>query len=366
MLFGLLVTLVFTYGQSYWFTSWYLKWAILLAFISLSLATLAVKRSHWSVWLPIVSTLLSGLYVFAWRDNPYAAYDLTDLLAIKGTVAYATFSYLAFLSYFLLACSRDLSFVLVGFGALCFLDSGSVLVQWLSGTAPYHRGGLIGNASMNGCFLAVLLPLGLKILPRDWRWLGVGLVVLAILAPFKAMPLLALGGVGLTYWICLKQKRAQYLLSLVILLGVGSFGAVALGYYFISKGWAVPDSGRLSIWRVGLRWWWDSSNIWWGAGPGISQALLPYIQESSGQLAGEYFLWFHNDFIQVTVEQGLVGFVGYSVLAFWAVRRSLDRPWLTASLVGYGVCALGNYMVHLPLHAFLGFTLVAVALRKQD
>jgi hypothetical protein len=84
-----------------------------------------------------------------------------------------------------------------------------------------------------------------------------------------------------------------------------------------------------------------------------------------GEVANEFFLWFHGDVLQLIFEQGALGAISFLVVAFFAVRAAQRNVFTFSSLMAYLACTLGNYPVHLPLHAFLGFALFAMSFEGE-
>ena len=113
--------------------------------------------------------------------------------------------------------------------------------------------------------------------------------------------------------------------------------------------------------------WWEHGEIWLGSGTGTAQALIPYIQNRlQVDTAGHLYLWLHSDILQVLFENGIVGFVSYGIMYFYALKYSLNRPYLFAAMVGYLVTAAANYPARMAFHAMCGVILIVFCFRGKD
>lgn len=368
---SLFLTLIYSYGHNYWFNSWYLKWWILLTSLGALFSYFYAKKIHWSVGPFIFSFLVSGLLVFAHRDNQYQDYALTDLLALKGIVAYASFVFVFLLGLFSFFKRKEFLAMFQGLGAICVVDSIYVFLQACMGKEAYHRGGFIGNASMNSSLIAFTYPFAMTLI-QDSKWglekskrgFWVRSIILfpifAIFLPMQSVP------IGIFFLVLsaffLSNTQGSQLLKREKSLFIAIVAIVVFGMgFFLCQGELLNDSGRFSVWRAGLEWFWNQGDLWLGQGPGVSQALLPSIQEDQKQLAGEFFLWWHSDVLQLFFEQGILGLASFALLTFYALKKAFKTPLLFAALCGYIGCSFFNYPAHLPLHALAGFTLFMAA-----
>jgi hypothetical protein len=357
----------FSYGGNYWHYHWFLKWATLMSVLVLPVAYATGKRFHWSASLPVISTLGTGLFVFAWRDNPYSQYQLLDQIAIHKTVAYTTFTFLMLLTFFLVTKRETYRQIKGAYALFCLINSVAVIYYAILGRPPYYRGTIIGNASMTSSLIGITYPwvveqcmgrgmlsIPMLLLPISAVWalestMGVGVLLVSILAMF---------------WVTFgRQAKAVFLGA-----------AVSLTALFTGAGWVLfgqgdgaffRDSGRFSRWQAFMVYWLEYVDWKIGAGPGTSEVLLPYIQMLKGEVANEFFLWFHGDVLQLIFEQGALGAISFLVVAFFAVRAAQRNVFTFSSLMAYLACTLGNYPVHLPLHAFLGFALFAMSFEGE-
>ncbi len=363
----LYITAFFSYGGNYWHYHWHLKWAVLMSALCLPVAWLVAKRFHWSAALPVLSTLGTGVYIFAWRDNPYSEWQLMDQLAVHKTSAYTTFTFLMLLTFFSLAPKSIYKQIKGAYALFALINSVAVLYYACLGRAPYFRGTLIGNASMTSSLIGITYPwvieqafgrgflsIPMLILPVAAVWslestMGVGVLLVSILAMLYV-----------TFGREFKMVFVSVAMTLTVMFG-------SSGYYMFGQGDGAffRDSGRFSRWQAFMSYWWDNVNHAVGTGPGTAEVLLPYIQMLKGEVANEFFLWFHGDAIQLIFEQGYLGAASYLVMCGFAVRLARPNVFNFAPLLAYLACTLGNYPVHLPLHAFLGFALFAMSFEGE-
>jgi O-antigen ligase len=366
---------VFQYGENYWFYSWHLKWFLLLVAASLAAAVEVGKRTHWSATPALASTLLSGLYIFAFRDNQYSAFNLLDRVTLSKTVAVTTFSFITLTTAIALMPKQTLKAIAESFGWFCLLNSIRVISQALLGAVPFDRGGFLGNSSMNATMIAFTAPIAWNVIfnrelvQSNWRAL---LMLAGGIAPIVAVLLSGSSMAYGTLFVVIAALTAPHLwgrLPWWRFTGAGLASLVlffALGAELMGPRDLLHDSGRLQLWKAAMGYWWENTPLWIGAGPGVSEVLLPYVQTETGKLAGEYFMWFHNDWLQLLFEQGIPGALSYLLVFFYAVLFACKKPELLASLLGLGAAALGNFPVHSPLAAFAGIVIVVLCLREGE
>ena len=348
---ALLLLVCFYYDpSSYWNGTWFGKWAILLAIIGVLFSQWVGRKVHWSVAPVLLSTTLGALWVFAWRDNRFVGYALVDKISISKSATYALVATLMFVFGFLAAKVRTIRVLGFALGVVCFV--GSVVTLFSALDAQRFRGGFFGNPSMNGCLLAITLPFAFDFFKR---WYLKALVLVPILAAIilvrASVPIVTLGVVSLA-WLYIKGFRKACAIGLLVCLCVG---------YAIEGASFASTNGRWEIWEMGLKYWWANANPWFGVGTGVTTVYLPYLQNTLGVQRGNWFMWFHNDWLQILFEQGIVGFSAVLVMFLCALKRAIHNHLIGPALLGYGVCALGNYPLHLPVHAFVGAYLVAAA-----
>ena len=360
----------FSYG-SFWNTTWYQKWFLQLALIFVGLGFWLGKRIHWSVVPAFIVTTLSGFYTTSWFGNTYSHYPLLDYYYLSKLANYTLLSFVVLWVGVSLLRNRDRAFLERVFAWACFADSVLVIWQKSGGKHPYQLGGFFGNESMNASFIALTYPF-LAFSPRvllhpPLRLLVVVILPLvAVVLSGSSMAVLTLAAVVSTHLFLIHRGEIS-LKRRIIIAGVSA--ALVLGGLLLKIGAhaALDPSGRYEVWKLGMEYWQTGSlkdtfmgpaNPWLGFGLGTTAVLLPYAQEQVGRSVLGGYMWFHNEVLQVLFELGWLGLLSYGVLAFAAFRRALSRPYLSSALVGYGVCCLANYPIHMASHAFLGVFLI--------
>lgn len=95
------------------------------------------------------------------------------------------------------------------------------------------------------------------------------------------------------------------------------------------QSFAAAGSGRGSIWTVALEGYRDAGPIAWITGTGLRS-----IQNFSQQALGERFVG-HSDVLEVGIQMGIVGLVGWLLLWLGLLRTGFD-PYLAAGVLVFG------------------------------
>jgi O-antigen ligase len=337
--------------------------SVFLAFCTLWIAGSIGRRIHWSAGLALAWVLGSGIYVFGSPVSPYLAFGDGAVLTFDAITASAFVAVLLPVMLVLSLPRGTLGYLLAAFGWLCYLDSGYVVVQWVWGADLAHRGGLLGNASLNGSLIACCYPILIWAMPWRAGILPALLPVVAILASRSNVAwgaLLAGMGTPILVHACRRSwDLVQGGMMSVALLGVG--GYLALGAKF------ADTNGRFPVWFASLSWWRKHANPWMGTGLGTYYVLGPSLQRAYLPDQNGHLLWMHNDWLQILFELGWVGLALLVLMGVWAIARAVrnGRLWLASSLAAYAVVAAGNFPMHVPTLALLGILLVVCAFRSS-
>lgn len=113
----------------------------------------------------------------------------------------------------------------------------------------------------------------------------------------------------------------------------------------------LDSNGRSYSWRLFMAWWLTNANWWVGTGSGTFEWLGYGIKSANeGKAAVEaIFIWFHNDYLQVLFEQGIIGLTLIGGLWAQTLWKARARPWLFSSLSACSVIML----THFPLRFFI-------------
>lgn len=355
------------YSGNYWISTWHSKWFVLLLMLSLAWAWSLKKRWGSFVAAASFSVLYNGLLIFAWHDPIYRGDGELMMVSTGRGAAIACVSFFLLTTFFDRLSLSGL-WVLEKALALSCLATGAVsFIQLGAGIPTYERGGLLGNASMNGCYIAATLPLWLAFSQKITQKPGflivsLGIPLWGIAVTGASLPLVVLAAVSLYWSGRVYQGRFR---DWGFWAAGGLLIAGALGSWFIPD--FGGDSGRVGLWRLMAEWFVNTFGVagfYRGAGPGLTATVLPLLQRKASPEVSDFWLWLHNDWLQVVLEQGVLsGLLTVGVL-ITALKKSLPR--FGASLFGFGVMALANYPVHLPLpaFAFMGVTCLCLESKK--
>lgn len=249
--------------------------------------------------------------------------------------------------------------VLLAIGyALSLVVAAGLMPYWLTVAVAGVYGVLsIGNPSMLGCFLAVLLAC----------------------APLPRLSH-ALCFVGLGAWAVYAgptQPLALAFLAVLMLYPVQTFFVTVVGVAWNSvfplvsaikgppEGW-LSSNGRLDMWAKALREWpgmdqWQGA--FFGSGPGTARMILPGLSPDPLKP----FVYLHSDWLELLLTWGLVGLLAGGFTYVMTLERALDqgedRDLLP--LVLFGAAMVANYPWHEPAFALLGAALVYKVWRKS-
>lgn len=259
-----------------------------------------------------------------------------------------------------------------GLALICLGGSAYTVIQSFY-LIPFHRGGLFFNASLNASMIAVLYPILVhekSILPRWGIWIKIVLPVAACLLTqtTAGCAMIALS-ILLTFGESIGRAFAAW----------GVLGAFGMGYLYFTRGYFVQDSGRIGIWKMCAEFWNENVITWLGSLQGSAYYLIPAVQQINHPKAmpdprfqvqpiHDYFLWAHNDWLQVWQEQGYVGLALWSILAASIVVgtiRAKNKP-LLCSVILLAFMALGNYPARMPATAIVAVVIGSLALLRYD
>lgn len=344
-----LVVLTVGYGNNHWSSHWVNRWFLFLNLFTILACYLIARRTH-LLFLPLLLVLSIGsLWTSAWAGSYVQDFDVPMRLALSKWGLYSWAQVLAMGTILALLPARLAPVVRFCLGLTCVLASLYTLAQWQN--IAFLRVAFSGNASMNGCLIAVTTPffvgrsrfaLGRLILP-----------VVAIALTGASIPWLVLG-------VVLVSLRRWWWVLLAGLVGGLAF---ALNHPALGP----LTSARTDVWPPLMEWWWAQGRVLQGMGGGVSVVMVPTIQSTLkiAPWAGGY-MWLHNDWLQILFEYGLIGLWASGLAAAFLLYRGWKNPVLTASLLGFIAMGFVNYPLRLAPHAFALLLVCWLCLREPN
>lgn len=359
---------------------WWPKWIPLEALGVLIIDWSIFKRYGWLIGVSFLWPIIWALWIFG-DQSVLAHSNGGSVLAIENVVLKATIAFVLVVVPIALSKKEWHLSIEDAFGALCIIDSIVVIVQKF-----FHAEilGLLGNPSMNGCFIALSLPyLLLKprtqqyaflaiedLKPRDWLnvFIDLALIVITVVAIFligRTGPIVAFGFVVISHLLCENEMNKKISFSTRMFLGALLMVSLSICCMTFIPNF-FHDSGRISIWKHCLDWWWKNANVWVGTGNGTFFHIGPVVQTIYNinydpiKEQGNFFIWAHNDWLQTLIEQGILGFTLLASVFVTAVVKCWKNKWSYefSVVIGFGVIAFFNFPFHQAPMALLGINCI--------
>jgi O-antigen ligase len=310
------------------------------------------------LYLPLlIYSFLSLLALSVWPEQPYKSlFDPVTTLALQKNALYGMMVWIIGCVSLASISKKQASAVRITLVSIWAIGTLGVLCQpWTGPLSSPNQGLWFGNPSMGVGLLAILMPhawaMVISRVKNPWKIRALFLLtwcltVLAIVKTRASVPIGVLGVVTAAVWISQKGMRRFYPWVVVAVLAGALVvaGKAYLGHDF----W--DQNGRFEIWGMAWEYFWQNANPAFGFGYASSQVMLPIEQVFSGHFHQAYFLWLHNDWLQLAVEGGWVGmacvFLALSRLLVLSYRRSA----LFGSLCGFVALACFNYPLRMPIH----------------
>jgi hypothetical protein len=312
---------------------WMNRWGMVLMFMVPLLISLG--KEHTALLLLAMHVITNGLAaVFLMSSNsdmPLPVQDAMRLSAAQATLAFGALAIYVARSKDLWTVSKALGWLGQVTGVMMIVSSFGGRGRWVS---P-----LFDNPSMAGSLVVVTLPLyvagGGSIIT------GSIIAVVAAVVTKAAAPMLGLFAAGLMMAVNWTER--------VAILMVGALGLMAID---------LGGSGRFEQWSIAVDHFMSASHgkMIFGHGTGSIQILMPLWEKSS-------WIYLHNDWLQILLEQGIVG-LGLALYAFSYGMVRADR-FGRAALAAYGATMLINPMLHWPIHALIGAVVIASCVRGR-
>jgi hypothetical protein len=371
---------------------WMERWAILLAVLAAVFAVRVGKRVSWFAAPVTFTTLISGIFACFWfqRYNQ-EVFELQSTL--RQSAGMATIVFLLGAAALMDICYDKLTTLRRSLVFAGLVMSLAILYAWVgAGFGRFAHVPILTNPSMAGSLAAVSLFLvnDYKVFRDDtyfrnihwvivttaclvaWIFNGASAPIIAIIAGLGGW-----GGLWLWNQACDYESKGPYWHKYPFFaifwaaLGLTPFIALALTTRILHRiEELASNSGRFQIWGWALDWFANSSwsIILFGSGVGTTRVLLPIIEKSNPLFQDHIGWWWftHNDWLQIMLEQGLVGIFSAMILAFGVLWNSRRNPQLFRAVCAYGVVMFSNFPLHWALHALMGFTLVALVFERRN
>lgn len=219
----------------------------------------------------------------------------------------------------------------------------------------YGYSGILDYPSVNGLFTVTCYFLWIRKAKRSETVFATALTLLAVLFSKSSTPLGAFViGVVALHLRSPKSLLAPWRLLVAFLAGLL---LLALGYSLDPL--LFSSQGRVEAWGVFMQTWCKTFPVFFGSGPGTFSSLAIETQLQKNYMVGQYYLYLHNEWLQILYETGLIGLTLVSSLFALSLYKSFKRSdhYTVAALLSFGS---GCFLVF-PLRYFWG-ALLAVHL----
>ena len=337
------------------------------------LSTRLGEKYHKSVGWAFFFITISGLRVFF--TDAYKDLGAESALAMDN-VSLEAFACVMIVCFMIsLLKRRDLWQLENIFAMACFWNSIYTLYFWF-----FHpelaNWGIIGNKSMNACFIAYTYPL-LVIRPEmgktqlyqnGFSSLGVLEIIkdlaciiipiVAIIASNASIPILAVIGCwGLVFLLNSERGISNVLLGCY--LSLIALVITLMGLDYLPN--FTNNNGRFNIWQMILEYWIQKGNYLGGFGLGTTIMHLPRLQQLADVGTDQIWGWIHNDFLQTLFECGILGAASLLIMYICLVLKAYNqkKTYLVITAMVYGFTCVFNFNFHLAVPALFGVWLVA-------
>lgn len=285
------------------------------------------KRFHWTVGLCVFWV------IFECFINPNSFVSLISLLFIVCGALFLTESIV--------------SYLLVSLGLISIIDSIVMIWRYFSTMDPYNAWLVMAAPALDAAFVALMIPVvfGIK-KPEALRNVLLFFMVLAILVSRSNTAIFCNVVMFAAYLLASGKLGKKYIAAIIGMLA----GASALLFKF---GKLLSDQGRIQNWKSMMSYWAKNINILLGAGPGQYHHYAAKLQPSDHQ-----FVFMHNDLLQITFDQGLIGAGSVLLLYFTMLKKSFNRPFLFSTVVGFGFISMTLFPTYLFFFQLLGVLLI--------
>ncbi len=333
-----------------------------LSAVLLLLSYQAFKR--YGVLIALGFTLASqlGLFVWSYPFSPYMNYGPGGMKLINYTVSSSYAYFITISAFALIAKPKVIQYAL---HAICVLGMFSAILMCLQALTGNPVYGVMYQRSVDGTFLAMVLPLIMGNIRSKNLKLFTGLVLMTGIVLSKSSTALGLGLIGLTLHLITQVKIPKWTWGALVLF-------VCTGVLFTSWAgdewrfdWFLTDNGRFVVWAHSWDFFVTSVNQWTGSGIGSFFVFGPHIQLIDQLSKKMFFFWMHNDWFQILFEMGWPLFIVSLLIFLVGVLKSKRDPALFSSVLVYGLCMLTQMPIRFFFTSLLGACLLSTVYEKE-
>ncbi len=356
-------------------------WAMLSVLIALYMtARMCAGRA-----LPLAPNLLfgtvliNGLIWMSWRPLT-ASLDFQEKVSLRSLAAHAMVEFLLLSTLFYRYWRRVRHPVAQG-----LYWGGLAHAFWLifDQTIPkfitldphlFNTHGLLGNRSIGASFTAAWLFSSIHWILGRSDYSDVKKEGMVILTFLLGVPAILISVSSISYGALILASFATLLASVAALerssarqgfknrkllrtslyVTLPAFALLgALGSY-VDPEWYHHIS-RYDAWPMFYKYFKDQGDLLFGAGAGSFKYFGPLIQDQEKFMMGKWWLWAHNDWLQIIFEYGYVTFALAIATFLGLLIASWRRPFLFGAVTAYGAIMIGNYPLHIAMTSLLAF-----------
>lgn len=318
-------------------------------------------------WLPAVAFAYFCLNALPRIVLPlilFKGFQIEVISGFESIVAESLVYMLLIVFFFCFLGLKDMSIVLWIFSVLALSSTIVMAVKMLAGQIPFM---LFNNPAINVAFISCMLPFFLNRVRHPYQWAIIAFMWFICIISQTSSGILGVGLSTAAYlWASHGFKKKSFLIGSLIALAIGGAG------YLTQKEMLFNSSGRLGVWALTMKFWWNEGSIWFGQGAGTFQIYGPAIQMAEAVRLGVKdvdipgFFWMHNDWLQVLFETGVIGFGLVLSLYLNALWRLRNTPAVWASLITFGAMAFIQMPLRHIIFTSLGAYLMIFSFRTHE
>lgn len=338
-----------------------------LGFLNLIIVWRMVKV-HPSVALMFLYCSLSSVFVMAF-PNIYSK-PLPELYDMKISAVMMQ-AYICLLLWSIMPFLLNTDFFKATLGGLLIAavtDSFWMVFRWIFfGRSQCYA--LLSNSAMDASFIACMLPLVFYGIREKLYKISIPVLLLMLTAIIgtKSSTGYAAVGVALASFLLIHYGKKALLIIAPLSIVISGLS------YLLLKGELLNPNGRYSIWTMSMKFFWNETNPWFGAGLGSYFFWGPQIQMHEQQISGpmpqhmDIFLWMHNDWAQLVFELGFVG-LGIFVLMvlFMGEKAWAKKNSLFPIIITYAFIAITQMPFRIFVFQTLGVALIMLCFNEEN